>query len=70
MNTCIHSGVLAVWSAKAGASKVLAVEYTDMAKHARTIVQRNGVADTVEVGRCVGGETARLTECVCSIDWT
>lgn len=52
----MHSGVLAVWSAKAGASKVLAVEYTDMAKHARTIVQRNGVADTVEVGGCVGVE--------------
>lgn len=38
-----------MWSAKAGAAKVLAVEYTDMAKHARTIVQRNGVANIVEV---------------------
>lgn len=57
MITYMHSGVLAVWSAKAGASKVLAVEYTDMAKHARTIVQRNGVADTVEVGGCVGAES-------------
>lgn len=48
------SGVLAVWSAKAGAAKVLAVEYTDMAKHARTVVQRNGVADVVEVRAWAG----------------
>ncbi len=40
-----------MWSAKAGANKVLAVEYTDMAKHARTIMARNGVANIVEV-RC------------------
>ena len=45
----VCSGVLAVWSAKAGARKVLAVEYTDMAKHARTIVEKNGVGNVVEV---------------------
>ena len=28
------SGVLSVWSAQAGAAKVWAVEFTDMAKHA------------------------------------
>lgn len=46
--------MLAVWSAKAGASRVLAVEYTDMAKHARAIVARNGVEGTVEVRWVVG----------------
>ena len=51
-----HRGVLAVWSAKAGAARVLAVEYTDMAKHARTIVARNGVENIVEVGLfCIFG---------------
>ncbi len=43
------TGVLAVWSAKAGAERVVAVEFTDMAKMARVIVERNGVSDTVEV---------------------
>lgn len=43
------TGVLAVWSAKAGASRVLAVEFTDMAKMAKVIVARNGVSNIVEV---------------------
>lgn len=37
------SGVLALFAAKAGARKVYAVEATDMAKHARTVVEANGV---------------------------
>jgi len=43
------SGVLAVWSAHAGARKVYAIEYTDMAKHARRLVKANGVEHVVEV---------------------
>ncbi|EWM23599.1 Ribosomal L11 methyltransferase, PrmA [Nannochloropsis gaditana] len=43
------TGVLAVWSAKAGAKRVVAVEYTDMAKMARVIVAQNGVDAIVEV---------------------
>eukprot|EP00638_Chattonella_subsalsa_P005239 CAMPEP_0117765180 /NCGR_PEP_ID=MMETSP0947-20121206/19936_1 /TAXON_ID=44440 /ORGANISM="Chattonella subsalsa, Strain CCMP2191" /LENGTH=407 /DNA_ID=CAMNT_0005587741 /DNA_START=71 /DNA_END=1294 /DNA_ORIENTATION=- len=43
------SGVLAVWSAQAGARKVYAVEYTEMAKHAQHLVKANGVEDVVEV---------------------
>jgi protein arginine N-methyltransferase 1 len=43
------SGVLAIWSAQAGAAKVYAVEYTDMAKHARNLVASNGLSDIVEV---------------------
>jgi len=41
--------VLAVWAAKAGAKRVIAVEYTDMAKHARAVVEKNGVEDVVVV---------------------
>jgi protein arginine N-methyltransferase 1 len=43
------SGVLAIWAAQAGAAKVFAVEYTDMAKHARALVESNGLSDIVEV---------------------
>ncbi|CAM9260123.1 unnamed protein product [Phaeothamnion confervicola] len=43
------SGILALWCAKAGASKVYAAEFTDMAVHARRLIQRNGAADVVEV---------------------
>ena len=43
------SGILAIWAAQAGARKVYAVEATDMAAHARELVQANGVADRVEV---------------------
>lgn len=43
------SGVLAIWAAQAGAAKVYAVEYTDMAKHARNLVEKNGLSDVVEV---------------------
>lgn len=43
------SGVLALWCAQAGAKKVYAVEFTDMAKHARALVNSNGMGDIVEV---------------------
>lgn len=40
------SGILALFAAKAGARKVYAVEATDMAKHARRLVEANGVRPT------------------------
>lgn len=43
------SGILAVWAAQAGAKKVYAIEYTDMAKHARTVMKANGVEHIVTV---------------------
>lgn len=43
------SGVLAIWCAQAGAKKVYACEFTDMAKHARSMVESNGLSDIVEV---------------------
>jgi len=43
------SGVLAMWCAQAGASKVYAVEYTDMAIHAKRLVENNGLSEIVEV---------------------
>jgi len=43
------SGILAIWSAQAGARKVFAVEATNMAEHARELARANGVADIVEV---------------------
>lgn len=43
------SGILAIWSAQAGARKVYAVEATNMAEHARELVKANNVQDVVEV---------------------
>ncbi|TVU12692.1 hypothetical protein EJB05_46346 [Eragrostis curvula] len=43
------SGILAIWSAQAGARKVYAVEATNMAEHARELARANGVQDIVEV---------------------
>jgi len=43
------SGVLAMWAAQAGAAKVYAVEFTDMANHAKALVERNDLSGTVEV---------------------
>ena len=43
------SGVLATWAAQAGASRVYAVEYTDMAQHARKLVEKNGFSEVIEV---------------------
>jgi protein arginine N-methyltransferase 1 len=43
------SGILAIWSAQAGARKVYAVEATNMAAHARMLVAGNGMEHIVEV---------------------
>ena len=43
------SGVLSLWAAQAGAAKVFAVEYTDMAKQARKMVEQNGMSHIIEV---------------------
>ena len=43
------SGILSVWSAQAGAKKVWAVEFTDMARHAMQLVRHNGVDGQVTV---------------------
>jgi len=49
MDVGTGSGILAVWAAQAGARRVYAVEYTDMANHARQVMENNGVADIVTV---------------------
>lgn len=43
------SGILAIWSAQAGARKVYAVEATKMAEHARDLVKANNLEHVVEV---------------------
>jgi protein arginine N-methyltransferase 1 len=43
------SGILAVWAAQAGARKVYAIEYTDMAKHAEKVMKANNVDHIVTV---------------------
>lgn len=43
------SGILAIWSAQAGARKVYAVEATKMAEHARTLIKANNLQHLVEV---------------------
>nr|KYP54986.1 putative protein arginine N-methyltransferase 4.2 [Cajanus cajan] len=43
------SGILAIWSAQAGARKVYAVEATKMSEHARALVKANNLQDIVEV---------------------
>ncbi|KAF8393258.1 hypothetical protein HHK36_021499 [Tetracentron sinense] len=43
------SGILAIWSAQAGAKKVYAVEATKMSEHARELVKANNLQDVVEV---------------------
>jgi len=49
MDVGTGSGILSVWAAQAGAKRVYAVEYTDMAKHARRVVAANGVDHIVTV---------------------
>ncbi|KAL7560240.1 hypothetical protein ACA910_022548 [Epithemia clementina (nom. ined.)] len=49
MDVGTGSGILAVWAAQAGAKKVYAIEYTDMAKHAKTVMKANNVSDVVTV---------------------
>ncbi|KAI9117554.1 hypothetical protein K1719_011720 [Acacia pycnantha] len=43
------SGILAIWSAQAGARKVYAVEATKVAEHARNLVKANNLQHLVEV---------------------
>ena len=49
MDVGTGSGILAVWAAQAGAKRVYAVEYTDMARYAKRVVEANGVGDVVTV---------------------
>lgn len=49
MDVGTGSGILAVWAAQAGARRVYAIEYTDMARHARRVVAANGLEDVVTV---------------------
>lgn len=43
------TGILSLWAAKAGAAKVYAIEYTNMAHNARKLLESNGVSDIVTV---------------------
>eukprot|EP00557_Chaetoceros_sp_GSL56_P000156 CAMPEP_0176501038 /NCGR_PEP_ID=MMETSP0200_2-20121128/13932_1 /TAXON_ID=947934 /ORGANISM="Chaetoceros sp., Strain GSL56" /LENGTH=422 /DNA_ID=CAMNT_0017899867 /DNA_START=229 /DNA_END=1497 /DNA_ORIENTATION=- len=49
MDVGTGSGILAAWAAQAGARRVYAIEYTDMAKHARSVMEANNLADIVTV---------------------
>ena len=49
MDVGTGSGILAIWAAKAGAKKVYAIEFTNMAKNARKLVEASGVSDIVTV---------------------
>lgn len=49
MDVGTGSGILATWAAQAGAKRVYAIEYTDMAKHAKNLVKANGVDHIVTV---------------------
>lgn len=46
------SGILSIWAARAGASKVYAVEFTSMATHARRLVKANGLSEVIDVRQC------------------
>jgi protein arginine N-methyltransferase 1 len=58
------SGVLSLWAAQAGAAKVYAVEYTDMAHHARKMVEANGMSEVIEVIQT----SAEELELPCQVD--
>lgn len=49
MDVGTGSGILAAWAAQAGAKRVYAIEYTDMAKNARSVMEANGLSDIVTV---------------------
>lgn len=49
MDVGTGSGILACWAAQAGARKVYAIEYTDMAKNAEKVMEANGVSHIVTV---------------------
>ena len=54
------TGLLAFFAVQAGASKVYAVEASDMADHARALVQGNNMGDRIEVRTRMGrGRRAR-----------
>ena len=58
------SGVLSLWAAQAGAAKVYAVEYTEMANHARRLVEKNGMGHIIEVIQ----SSAEDLELPCQVD--
>ena len=58
------SGVLSLWAAKAGAKKVFACEFTDMAKYAKEMVKSNGLSEVVEVLQC----SAEDLDLPCKVD--
>jgi protein arginine N-methyltransferase 1 len=58
------SGVLSLWAAQAGAAKVYAVEYTDMAHQARKLVEANGMSEIIEVIQ----SSAEELELPCQVD--
>lgn len=43
------SGILAIWSAQAGARKVYAVEATRMSEHARALIKANNLQHIIDV---------------------
>ena len=43
------TGILSIFAAQAGARRVFAVERTEIATVARTMIERNGLADRIEV---------------------
>jgi protein arginine N-methyltransferase 1 len=43
------TGVLSLWAAQAGAKKVYAIEFTDVAIQARKLIAGNGMSDVIEV---------------------
>mmetsp|Transcript_16207 Transcript_16207/g.18466 ORF Transcript_16207/g.18466 Transcript_16207/m.18466 type:complete len:473 (+) Transcript_16207:172-1590(+) len=49
MDVGTGSGILAAWAAQAGAKRVYAVEYTDMANHASKVMEANGLSDVVTI---------------------
>ena len=58
------SGVLSMWCAQAGAKKVYACEYTDMANHARSLIKSNGLSHIIEVLQC----SAEDLDLPCKVD--
>ena len=43
------TGILAIWAAQAGAKKVYAIEETDVAELAKSVVKANGYESTIEI---------------------
>jgi protein arginine N-methyltransferase 1 len=43
------TGILSMFAAKAGAARVIGIECSNIATHAKTIVEKNGLADTVTI---------------------